>query len=89
MIERGVVLYRGRVLTYGKVWGHEDVILDDDLLQYARTDRARAMSFMEYRGLSREVGAPPAPPTPPTPPTPPARPRPPPWAPPHPKTAPW
>ena len=55
VIERGVVLHRGRVLTFGKVWGHEDVILDDDLIRYARTERARAMSFMEYRGLARDA----------------------------------
>ena len=54
VIERGVVLYRGQILNRGKVWGDDDLLLPDGLMKYARVDRARAMTYMEYRSLSRE-----------------------------------
>jgi len=53
IIERGLVLYTARVLTSGKMWAVDDIILTDALLHYERTDRARAMTYVEYRSLSR------------------------------------
>jgi len=53
VIERGLVLYAARVLTSGRHWGIDDIILTDNLLKYELTDRARAMSYVEYRSLSR------------------------------------
>ena len=54
VMERGLVLYRGRVLTQGKVWGVDDVILTDSLLKYERLDRAQSMTYAETRDLSRD-----------------------------------
>lgn len=52
-IETGHVLYLGRVLGAGKTWGGECIVLTDGLLKFARTDRARSMTYLECRGLSR------------------------------------
>jgi len=54
IIERGMVLYAGKVLTSGKLWGVDDIILTAGLLKYERLDRARTMSYVEYRELSRD-----------------------------------
>ena len=44
-----------RILSIGMVWGDDDILLPDGLLKYARQDRARAMTYMEYRSVSREA----------------------------------
>ena len=54
VIERGMVLYRGAVMSQGKVWGADDVILTDGLLKFERLDRAQAMTYAETRELSRD-----------------------------------
>ena len=54
IIERGMVLYAGKVLTSGKLWAVDDVILTAGLLKYERLDRARTMTYVEYRELSRD-----------------------------------
>jgi len=51
IIQRGVALYKGRVLTKGKVWG-EDMILETLSLRLKAT--ARAMNFLEAYYISRE-----------------------------------
>lgn len=53
VIERGLVLYQGRVLTSGKLWGVDDILLPAGLLKYERLERARSMTYVEYRELSR------------------------------------
>jgi hypothetical protein len=50
IVQRGVALYRGRVMTKGKVWG-EDLILETVGLRHKAT--ARAMNFLEAYYLSR------------------------------------
>ena len=51
IVHRGVALYGGRVLTGGKVWG-DDVILMDDSLR--RQWCARAMNYLEVFVISRD-----------------------------------
>lgn len=53
VIEQGTVLYRAQILTSGKLWGDQDILLTDGHLKYERRDRARAMSYVEYRQLKR------------------------------------
>jgi len=53
VIERGMILYRGAVLVHGRLWGHDDVLLTDGLLQYELPDRAQSLSYVETRELSR------------------------------------
>ena len=55
VIDRGLALYHGRILSWGKTWGEDDVLLTDGLLTYLRTARARAMTYLEYRSLSRDA----------------------------------
>lgn len=55
VIEKGMVLTRGRVLTSGDAWGMEDVMLPDTLLHYAPVGRARSLSFLDVRCLSRDL----------------------------------
>ena len=54
VIERGLVLHESFVLTTGKVWGTDEILLTDGLLKWGKTLRARAMSFVELRELSRD-----------------------------------
>jgi len=53
IIERGLVLYRAQIMSAGKVWGDEDIVLTEALLKYERKDRARATTYVEYRQLKR------------------------------------
>ena len=39
---------------FSQVWGVEDVILTDGLLRFASLHRARAMTFLDVRSLSRD-----------------------------------
>ena len=54
VIERGLVLHESFVLTTGKVWGTDEILLTDGLLKWGKASRARAMSFVELRELSRD-----------------------------------
>ena len=54
VIERGLVLHESFVLTTGKVWGTDEILLTDGLLKWGKALRARAMSFVELRELSRD-----------------------------------
>jgi len=53
VIERGMILYRGAVLTHGRLWGHDDVLLTDGLLQYELRERGQSLSYVETRELLR------------------------------------
>ena len=55
VVERGVALYAGKIITAGKLWGMEDVLLPDSLLHLSLGNRGRAMTFLDVRCLSREV----------------------------------
>lgn len=55
VIERGLALDHGRILSTGKTWGENEVILTEGLLSFAREERARAMTYLEYRGISRDA----------------------------------
>ena len=57
VIERGLVLFESYVLTSGKIWGADEILLTDGLLKYAKNVRARAMSFVEFPGV-RSLGIP-------------------------------
>jgi len=49
-----LVLHESFVLTTGKVWGTDEILLTDGLLKWGKALRARAMSFVELRELSRD-----------------------------------
>ena len=51
VVARGLVLYGGRVLSYGHMWG-DDVILTD--ARYFLPHEARAMTYTDMHTLSRE-----------------------------------
>jgi len=55
VLERGLAYYNGRIMIRGTMWGEQDVILPDGLVKYANLERARAMTYMEYNGISRDA----------------------------------
>ena len=48
-LHKGIALYGGRVLTSGRVWGHDMILSRQELCHFS----ARAMSYLEVYRLSR------------------------------------
>ncbi len=55
VIERGAVVCAGRVLTSGKVWGADNILLTPNKLLEKYVGRARAMTYVEVFSISREA----------------------------------
>ena len=55
VIESGIVLYGGKVLGSGRIFGADDIILTPGLLKFESHDRGRAMTYTDYRQVAAHI----------------------------------